>query len=222
MEKYMLKQIFREIARSELSELPGEDEISWVLSESFQNRMMQLHKSQKNSLWAYTNTFQKRIAIALITIILAFSIMISVEAMRTSVKNFVVEVYEQFTRVIYNQDDNEDCDSIHDVYIAVQLPDGYEEDSSIITDNYVQTIWKHEGNELTLTQIPASGSEITFDSENSEVTQVLIHNNIGYVVRRFGQVLLIWSEHGYSFAIDCTESLGDREMIGIAENLQIK
>ena len=101
-EQRKIKAAFREVVSSEFAHIPtDESSIDFTFSEKFNKKMEKLIKSQRKSYYIFINTVGKRVAILFVAIITLFAASMSVKAIREPVINFIIEVYESFTKYFF-------------------------------------------------------------------------------------------------------------------------
>ena len=104
-----LKQAVEIYAMNWLDSLPTDEELRDQIqfSDKFEARMRKLIRRQKKPYYRFVNTAMKRVAVIFVAVVLAFSAMMSVEAIRTPVINFFIEIYERFTAVTFPSNDDD-------------------------------------------------------------------------------------------------------------------
>ena len=111
MSKDDFKRAFREVVSSEFANIPlDENNIDITFSEKFNKKMEKLIKSQRKSYYILINTVGKRVAILFVAIITLFTASMSVKAIREPVINFIIEVYESFTKYFFEGETAEKID----------------------------------------------------------------------------------------------------------------
>ena len=76
----------------EFSFVPNKDEIEYTFSDKYIKSKKQLLKRMSHSYWKYTNTVAKKVAVIIITLILTFSSLMSVDAIREKLLDFVFNI----------------------------------------------------------------------------------------------------------------------------------
>ena len=132
MSREEFKAAFREVVSSEFAHIPtDEDSIDFTFSEKFNKKMEKLIKSQRKSYYILINTVGKRVAILFVAIITLFTASMSVKAIREPVINFIIEVYESFTKYFF---EGETAEKIEKVYSITKLPVGFKQTQVVEND----------------------------------------------------------------------------------------
>lgn len=151
MSKDDFKRAFREVVSSEFAKIPlDESDIDITFSEKFNKKMEKLIKSQRKSYYILINTVGKRVAILFVAIITLFTASMSVKAIREPVINFIIEVYESFTKYFF---EGETAEKIEKVYSITKLPVGFKQTQVMESDaGRTATFESSEGNIIVFTQ----------------------------------------------------------------------
>jgi hypothetical protein len=191
------------------------------------NTAHELNRERKRK--SYRNTCMKVLkmaAIIMLIVAISFSgLLISAEAFRLKIFDFIFENNKEFTKVVPVESGSNVLTikknlpkGWQGLFYPGYLPEGYlfteaEEigDSKTIVFNN-----KNEGI-LILTQGPLYESEMRVNNEGVESGEVLVDGTSAFWTSRKGEVTLIWNQNGYGFLLYGPESLS--EMIKIAEEL---
>lgn len=165
------------------------------------------------------NSVGKRIAIFIVTVFIAtFMTILSVDALRNNVFDFLVNIYEDFIAIFYNNslEDNSDK-KIEEIYVPQYLPEGFE---IILNDNrktvVLQIYSDAKDNRIIFEQIVYS-IELIVDTENREYENIDINGNTGLFYIDRGINHLIWNDSKYNFQLKAP--ISKEEMIKIAESI---
>ena len=200
MSREEFKTAFREVVSSEFAYIPtDEDSIDFTFSEKFIKRMDKLIRAQKKSYYKFINTAGKRVAVIFAAIITLFTASLSVKAIREPVVKFFTEVYESFTRYIFEGDTT---DTINKEYSIKVLPDGFEQTSVIKGDTIVTKIYENKnGDKIKFTQQTTNNANHTFDNENGKVTKISLNDINIDIYETDGIMHALWTEYGYYFKL---------------------
>ena len=197
-----LKSAFTEINHLEYESLKLDSLAEVIPSARYIKRMEKLIARQKQPYWKFVNTAAKRIAMIAIAIILTFSLSMSVEAVRKSVSELLVNVYEKFVEFFYNEEDiakSPNC--IETVYTLGYVPEGYILKSCDINKLHSIIVWDNVyGNEIVFSQglLHSFGH---MDNENSNYEIIYIDNMaVAYIEKQDNQYLY-WNSNDYRFSL---------------------
>ena len=170
MSREEFKAAFREVVSSEFAHIPtDESSIDFTFSEKFNKKMEKLIKSQRKSYYIFINTVGKRVAILFVAIITLFAASMSVKAIREPVINFIIEVYESFTKYFF---EGETAEKIEKVYSITKLPVGFKQTQVVENDaGRNVTFESSEGNIIVFTQSATQNAELNID--NQKVSQAI-------------------------------------------------
>ena len=164
----ILKRAFLEVEIKKLNEFDASSEESFDYSEDFIRRMNSLIKQRKKPYWKYINTAMKRVAVAVIAVIVLFSTSMSISAIREPVVDFFIKIYETFTGFFTDDENIKASDTIEKVYQITQLPDGYVLKNQSDNKVNVQTTWTNGNDILILSQTILKNNNIKLDTEKKE------------------------------------------------------
>lgn len=169
------KDAFREAITYEFLDIPKVDnEISYVFSTKFDQKMKKLIEAQKKSYWIIINTVAKRIAIAFILLASLITTACSVEIIREPIVHFFTEVYEQFTYYFFKGDVSH---VITNEYAISVIPHGFIQTEKIISDTSITTVYENnDGRIIEFTQTISDGTNFYLDSEHGETISMTLSN----------------------------------------------
>ena len=168
-----------------------------VFSVAFEKKMKRLFKREKYHRAHY---FKKRLAIALIIVCITGGLTVSVEAVRSSVIAFITEVFEKFTSVTYQKD--EDLSSQAPVYLMEYIPAGFilEEKEEIFNDLHYR--YKNEiGQEILFHQVEIEGNKMVIDTEDTQLEAFWLEGHQLYYYENKRVKNLMWLQGSYQFMI---------------------
>lgn len=202
-----------------------ENALKWNYSENFLSKMDQLIKKQKKSYWKYTNTFSKRLLIAIIVFILIFSSTMAVPGFRKPVVDFIVKVYNEFSEMSLDKNTITTTDTplkstIKEKYIPQYIPDGFEQEEYFFTEYNLNILWKNStGLLIDFSQITSS-SFTRINTEGVELNKFQIGTVQYYIYEQNGSKVYIWFNDGYCFILSLPNSCSDDEIIKILNNVK--
>ncbi|MHB1453435.1 MAG: DUF4367 domain-containing protein [Saccharofermentanales bacterium] len=189
------------------SQMPeDEDLIRHEFSQKFVWKMDKLIRAQKRSTYYLMNTMSKRIAVAVLLIFLTlFTTVFSVKALRDPAINFIINVYEKFSTIIFGGS-SEETESfppfLEEYYEPSVLPDGFTrtktEDLMML---YVLEYKDGMDGILNYQQYTIKSGRITINTEGVEVEYVTINGFTGIYYSNLGYQTIVWNDGRYGYLI---------------------
>lgn len=203
----------------EFSEIPNEDEIEHIFSDKYLKSKQKLLNKLGHSYWKYVNTISKKVAIIIVTFIIAFSSLMTVASIREKVVDFIVNVYKTFSEIIPSNSNEKT--SMSKYYSIPNFPENYNyiELSVNQYDGMIATYWIIEQQKyVMLTQISTS-DPYKFDSENGELSELIINNTPCLVCKTGTDFFCYWEFDGYRFELVYPIDLGEEFMSEVVGKL---
>lgn len=202
-----------------LESLPKEEELSYKFSKRFKRKMNKLIRRENRTpfMKSFINHSKKVAVIFLIFVTIAFATTMSVEAYRVKFFEVVIEVWEEFTSMIFKNNKN-----INDKKLIPAVPEYTPKGFSILEENindYVYSIiYVNENNEeIFYEQRIISQGEVLLDTENIEVETIEVDNQAIILFTNKGVNQIYWSDDSYSFTLISTINI--EELITITKNI---
>lgn len=202
-----------------LESLPKEDELSHKFSKRFERKMDKLIRQERRT--PFTKSFIKysrKVAIIfLIVISIAFTTTMSVEAYRVKFFEVVIEVWEEFTSIIFKSKENIDDGKLIPVN-PTYIPHGFtiiEED----INHYEHFIyWENDdGIEIMFEQAKITSNAIINDTEGIEIEKTFIEEQEVIYFTNKNVHQLYWNDSNYIYTI--VSSYDKKELIKMAESI---
>ena len=195
-----------------------------AVSTQFEHKMQKLIKRIKNPLWKLVNTTGKKIAVFALAFLMIFGLSMTIEAVREPIFGFVVNSLEKFSFLsVRKSERNNAPDEIEEVYILTDVPDGYIEYDTHISDLVVIKTWKNGNRNLILFQSVLS-SESTSDNEHAEQKKTMLGNmEIVYFIRNdeiCQYTNIFWRTESYFFNIMIDDVLSEAEVIHYIQSVK--
>lgn len=219
--KEMLKRCLFESTLDEIRKIEAIDYSFVKASEQLKNKIKNNIETAKQNKKKY---YPKKIALILVAALtICFLIMFTVSAqIRTAVIDFFVEVYENFAMLfIQNDDINENPTTIEKEYKSTYFKEnGFTQIENITASTKAVTTWSNDGFNIYFSQYIINENDIRSDIEETsyEVTQIG-DQKIYYTIKN-NTCTVKWLAYGYSFTINCNESLGWTEIEKIVLSLE--
>ena len=213
---------FREAVSSEFKDVPlNEEEIDYTFSHKFNKKMDKLICSEKKSYWRFVNTAYKKAILVAVIIAIMLSCVLSVSAIRKSIINFIVEIYEtHFSFKI----DGEGTNEILYEYKFSSIPEGFEETNVLDTPAGIEHEYTNDiGEIIELTQGVTDGFGSTIDNEHGTLNEITVKNfNVYIYVHESGKFTSArWTtEDGYALTLSYYGEIDIDTMITLIESIE--
>ena len=141
---------------------------------------------------------------------------------RNEIRDLVEEIFEDFSKSTYSDEEDANGKTIEDVYELSYVPEGYVLEESEITPIYVKYTFINSNNILVFEQKVLDYSSFLFDVENGY--NLLLNNNeldIYYKATPKYNFYL-WNNGNYSFLIISSNEISNEEIQIVITNLTIK
>ena len=154
---------------------------SHIFSETFNRKMEKLLRFSQKSYFPYVNTIGKRVAIITIAVVISLSATaFIVKAIRGSVVNFLVNVYEKFSSIVFQNPESKKTypTAIEQFYEPEYLPEGYtllENQNLLVATQIIYS--NSNGNELIFEQYVITSNELKVDTEGVEIEKITVDDN---------------------------------------------
>ena len=210
-----------EEAEESLSEFPD------ALDESCRALMRKHFEKQRRTVcFNRIMSSTKRAASIAIAVLGVFSaLIVSVEAFRNPVMNFILERHETYTAIL-NGDENQEGtenkrqDSSAIIYIVDAMPDGYELTRYVESDSGgLVSLFKNNAGEKIYFEKQSVGGYQTVDTEGAEAQETTVGEFEGLIYPRDGWMLL-WFDTDAGFYYHLRTTAFDKETtIALGNNL---
>ena len=219
MSKDEFKNAFREVIAAEFSHIPcDEDSIYYTFSERFNKKMNKLIKAQRKPYYFLINTAAKKVAVYFVIFATLITASMSVKAIREPVVNFIVEVYENFTRYFF---DGDTADNIKKKYEISELPKGFSRFNTMETDTDFTVIYQgSENNSIIFTQSTTENKIFDIDNQK-ETPKIEKVNGIEiYIYTYEKDKFIFWSDNGYFFQITAYGDIDEETLIKMIKSIK--
>ena len=201
----LIKSALLAVEKLEIQAFEALPEVRMVHSEEYNRNIATLmQKTTPVSKWS-----AKKIATVLIAATLIFALSITAFAFRESIKEFFVEIYEDFAKITADENENEEPlpTKIENVYTVHAIPEGYVSIIDTADDTMVQQGWMNDTKAIAFQQVVAKDSEISADIGDAEYTETQIGGISIFLVQKYDVYALYWIKNGYSFYLMCPDSI---------------
>ena len=202
-----------------LESLPEEDDLSHNFSKRFERRMNKLIRQERRSpfIKIFVNYSRKVAIIFLIVISITFTTIMSVEAYKVKFFEVVIEVWEEFTSIIFKSKENIDDGKLIPVN-PTYIPHGFtiiEED----TNHYEHFIyWENDdGIEIMFEQAKITSNAIINDTEGIEIEKILVdEQEVTYFTNK-NVHQIYWNDSTYIYTI--ISAYDKKDLIKMVESI---
>lgn len=219
MSKDEFKNAFREVIAAEFSHIPcDEDSIDYTFSERFNKKMNKLIKAQRKPYYFLINTAAKKVAVYFVIFATLITASMSVKAIREPVVNFIVEVYENFTRYFF---DGDTADNIKKKYEISELPKGFSRFNTMETDTDFTVIYQgSENNSIIFTQSTTENKIFDIDNQKETPKTEKVNGIDIHIYTYEKDKFVFWSDNGYFFQITAYGDIDDETLIKMIKSIK--
>ena len=196
--------------------------------EGFGRRLASLLKkrNRRQRRRSASRVLSKAAVFVLVAVAVFSTAMVTVEAFRVRVMNFLIDIQPEYTS-FQIEDDSSGSQGEKMVvnwtntYLPTYTPDGYEVDSLTYTDPLKEITYRNQDNQDLVIDFSESDSSnnITVDTENASVLKtVSVNGHKGTLVVKNSQTTVVWEMDQHIFVV-CTMESAD-ETLKIAQNVK--
>ncbi|WP_313346352.1 DUF4367 domain-containing protein [Sedimentibacter sp.] len=189
-----------------------------VFSEEYKKKMKNIIKEySKTSAQRKFTAFRKYAAVVLIIFILTNSfLIITVQAYRTRVFKIITTIYDTFTSIITETDENP-LNEAPEFTEPSYIPDGFEVINDIKTDITRKIDYENGDRILVYKQSIITSSELRIDTEGNEIKNIKIkEHSVNYVFNK-GMYNAYWNDNKFSYIITAETSF--EELLKVIESI---
>ena len=174
-------------------------------------------KEEKRSAWKLT-----RAKIAAILVAAALLLASCAVIYRNEIRDFVEEIFEDFSKVTYSENDAEDGKTIEEVYELTYVPEGYVLEESNVTKLLVRYKYVNGNDTLVFEQRALDYTSFIFDIENG-YNLLLSYDNIKvYCKTTDNAYYYLWNTGIYSVKIRSSSQIQNEELRLILDGIKVK
>jgi len=214
----MLREAVIKADMCELEALPAEHEIEHEFSKRFEQRMRKLIRRSKAGSRAGRVVFLRRRAVALaaaIAILLATAM--SVSAVRAAVFEFITEMYEKFTHMLFEE--SQSSNDAADEFIVRRpsfIPEGFELVDEK-TAGPVLLVYEKGANYISYSQQRLEDVSVDINTEGAELEELEFEGLPAKYYSSRGLQNLLWYDDEYLYMVSSTL---DRDVVfRVAESI---
>ncbi|MGL4345182.1 MAG: DUF4367 domain-containing protein [Cellulosilyticaceae bacterium] len=168
-------------------------------SQVFESQMNEIIKTTKRTL---VSSMTRKIGIAMLIIGIAGSLTMSVEAVRIRVIEFIAEVFEEFTSISYQKEEERTVKEICDLYLPQNIPEGFivVEEEEIFNNIHI-TYRNDLGEEILFRRIEVNANDMIIDTENTALEEILLEDRVIYYYENKEVKNILWIQDEYQLII---------------------
>lgn len=193
------------------------ENIDYVFSEKYIRHKEKLIKNLGRPYWKYVNTIAKKAAVIIVSLIIAFSSLMTVDAIREKFVSFVYKIYNTFTQISYN--DTVDSNSIKTNYTFTNVPITYDKHSTTLTESANSYYWIDKMDRFILLKQASKTETTQFNSEHGELFEKIINDTPCLICKDPNLYYCYWEFDGYRFELIYPLDLGEEFMSEVVGNL---
>ena len=212
----LLRQGLIKLKEIEFSDVPKEEEIEHGFSDKYLKSKEKLLNKLSYSYWKYVNTVAKKVAVIIISFIIAFSSLMTVDAFRKSVIDFVITIFDSFSKVEQSVEQKE---KIFTYYSINNLASEYKINMVYHSESLYIQVWNNSlNNQISLNQVPTNTPN-QFDSEHGNLSEATINNTPCLICKDNTLYYCYWEFDGYRFELIYPIDLGEEFMSEVVGHL---
>ena len=196
------------------------------ITEALMDQSNTKHKEhKKHNLFKKLDSTAKRIAAIAASIILLFTLAMSVRAIREPFFEMVRTIFDKYDELTFEGDGKT---YIQEIYGVTAIPEDYTMTLEIINSAAVARDYQNsEGNRILFSQSAGDGTMVNVDNEHTISQTMEVGEKEVYVVRFIhkdaGQdsVVAFWVENGYSFDLSFYGEITLEELAELIQSVQI-
>ncbi|MCY1713526.1 DUF4367 domain-containing protein [Caproiciproducens galactitolivorans] len=185
-----------------------------------------IHKVRNHPKRKMICNFANKVAVAVLAVVFVFTgAILTVQAFRTDVLNFLISIEPKYTSIQLNESENETKDenltvNWKNAYVPTYIPAGFEADNLYYSDS-LKTITFHQKNSekkfIAYSEYDAS-NDVELDTENASLIKLVqIQGHKGTLVIKNSITTVSWEMDKHIFTINGNVD-GD-EIVKMAENV---
>jgi len=222
-----IKQAFIKYNEQYTDSLPSKEKLKefHAFSPEYERKKQRIIKYHTKAYFPFVKTVGRQVAAVLVICFLALgSTAMSVKAIREPIINFIVEIYEKFSRITFQPESIEEIkppSTIEQEYIPSFIPAGYSESSRDDVDVMIQTEYTNkDGDILLFSQMTIENRKVGIDTEETETKEITVNDNSGIFYSNKGWNTVLWNDKRYAYSV--FGMISEAEILKVAESVEMK
>lgn len=195
---------FEILETAEAAYYEARSESDYEFSPRFERNMERLIRAERRPLYPLVKTPARKVAVVLAALLLVFTLSMSISAVRTSVIDFFINVYETFSEFRFSEKTG--TSSIQTVYEPAYLPENYTLCKRAHLPSTYQMAWKSKNDTITLRQYIANTS-LVINTEEADYIETELFGQTVYTAKAADTGLLLWETDDYAFLLSYPSDL---------------
>lgn len=206
--KELFIKAFMEAERISNADYMNIEDVDIVFSPEFERKMNKLLQKNNRIRFSTRCYIKKSLIAAIITMLIIFTALMSVSAIRTPFIEFIKKVFPQFNEITLREDSTPPVDRIETEYTLTALPEGFEITEYQKDEFGIFTVWRNQnGDEIVFSQ-DLLNININIDNEHN-YKEITINNRTAYYTENKNSANLVWSDGYYWFTIQASANCKD-------------
>lgn len=212
----LMIESLRKLKDLEFSHNYENEKLDYEFSKEYIKHKEKLIKSVGRPYWKFINTATKKVAIIIVALIIAFSSLMTVDAFRENVINFIYEIYNTFTSI---QGKLIDEKNLNKNYILANIPLNFKNIIFNKTESSNSFAWINSQDKMIIfSQVPLTEIQ-QFNTEFGTLTETIINNTPCLTCKTNTDYFCYWEFDGYRFELIYPLDLGEEFMSEVVGNL---
>ena len=195
-----VRKVLFDAAMIELSALEKQSDADHIFSPDFEKKISDITKKSPDKP-RVTVPLKRRLIAAAIAIAMLISMTVTAVAFGEEIRDFIVEVYEKFTRFSVEGDNHQNGD-FEEVYTFSWVPEGYALSDRSTHAPLAITAWESGDCFIQLSQSFTNTGSQTINSENAYSEIFTLENRKIYYYKIVNTSCATWIDGDYIFTID--------------------
>ncbi len=192
----IIKKALIDVEQREARVFDSLPQIKFIHSEEYEKKIATLLAKNRKQI-SYT---PRKIAAILIAATLIFALSITAFAFRESIKNFFIEIYEDFVAITASNPENEPLPTkIESFYTIYEIPDGFEKIENTENEAIAQQGWLSDFGMIVFQQSLAKNTDISSSNENPVLEETQLGDKTLFWIQEEDGFNVFWTEKGYIF-----------------------
>ena len=195
----IIKKALVDVEEKEARLFESLPKVDFQHSEEYERKIKKLLEGRRERV-GYT---PRKIAAILIAATLIFALSITAFAFRESIKDFFIEIYEDYVNITAANPENEPLPTkIESFYTVYEIPTGFEKIEDTESEAIAQQTWLSDFGMIALQQTLAQDTDISSSNENAVLEETQLGNKTLFWIQEEDGFQVFWTEKGYIFTLN--------------------
>ncbi|MCH5325512.1 MAG: DUF4367 domain-containing protein [Eubacterium sp.] len=200
-------------------DLPDGAETLHIFSEEFELKMQKLIAKERKFYFPLIKTRRRKIlTAAVITAIIAATMVMSIGALREPVIGFFTNMFSTHAEVL-PFDTVGAPETIEDIYEIAYIPDGFELAKRTESLTYISEYYEKADGHIVFNQEIKSKYKENVNTEGYDMLPIEVNENNGFIIDMDGYFYIVWDNGDYIFSLE-TGSVVKNTLIEMAKSVQ--